>query len=257
MIVLIVIAAVIAVIVFILNIPVSAYIRYYGGKPDIRVTFAFVQLFPKKQKKNKSNKPPGKSPKAVRSGSEKKKKPDKPHENKSIPQKTDEKLSDNSTESKENEKTENDGKKSSLSVNPLEKLSAFLDDLSEKKNAVQLLAELVMGPLKRLCGKIRIDDLKIDFAAADDDAFNAAILYGKANAAVYNTLSTVRCFVPVSVVRIRIDCLFNTPADKCRWDGEFKVKLRPASLVNAILAVLFCYIKEKSKYAPVMGLINK
>lgn len=82
------------------------------------------------------------------------------------------------------------------------------------------------------------------------------MLYGKVNAAVYNALSAVRCFVPVSVTRIKIDCLFNTPAEKCRWDGECKIRLRPASLLNAIIAVVFGYAKDKEKYAPVMALFK-
>lgn len=46
------------------------------------------------------------------------------------------------------------------------------------------------------------------------------MLYGKVNAAVYNALSAVRCFVPVSVTGIKIDCLFNTPAENAGGTGS-------------------------------------
>lgn len=266
MIVLIILAVIIFLLVLTLNIPVSAYIRYYDGKPDIKVSFLFAQLYPARPKKEKKKKLPKKQKKKEKSVSEENFSPKKqdsssapeaPTESGSETEKEEDKDIPQKAAAEKKEKKSDEEREKTPRQNPLEKLSALLDDLTEKKNAVQLLAELVIGPLKKLGGKLRIDDLKIDFAAADDDACNAALLYGKVNAAVYNALSAVRCFVPVSVTGIRIDCLFNTPAEKCRWDGEFKIKLRPASLVNALLAVAFGYIKDTKKYAPVMALFGK
>lgn len=262
MIVLIILAVIIFLLVLTLNIPVSAYIRYYDGNPDIKVSFLFAQLYPARPKKEKKKKPHKKHKRGKKSISEEESS-SKQKNFSAAPEASPESGSGSEKEEsadipqKAAADTEGGKNEKNPRQNPLEKLSALIDGLTEKKNSVQLLTELIMDPLKRLGGKLRIDDLKIDFAAADDDACNAALLYGKVNAAVYNTLSAVRCFVPVSVTGIRIDCLFNTPAEKCRWDGEFKIKLRPASLVNALLAVAFGYIKEKEKYAPVMALFGK
>ena len=253
----IIIIAVILLIVLAVNIPVTAYIRYHDGEADVKVSFLFKQLYPHVEKKKRQKRKRKKHRKNIKKAETK---PDAPEEHTAPPDKDkqeetpreDTPPEENSEESSENTPKKHKPKKKSL----IERLNTKLDELNEKKNSVQLAFELLKEPLKKLGGKVRIDDLKIDFAAADEDAYEAAMLYGKVNAAVYNALSAVRCFVPVSVTGIKIDCLFNTPAEKCRWDGECKIRLRPASLLNAIIAVAFGYAKDKEKYAPVMALFK-
>lgn len=253
----IIIIAVILLIVLAVNIPVTAYIRYHDGEADVKVSFLFKQLYPHVEKKKRQKRKRKKHRKNIKKAE---KKPASPEEH-TAP--TDEDKQEESPredtppeedteESSENTPKKHKPKKKSL----IERLNTKLDELNEKKSSVQLAFELLKEPLKKLGGKVSIDDLKIDFAAADEDAYEAAMLYGKVNAAVYNALSAVRCFVPVSVTGIKIDCLFNTPAEKCRWDGECKIRLRPASLLNAIIAVVFGYAKDKEKYAPVMALFK-
>lgn len=253
----IIIIAVILLIVLTVNIPVTAYIRYHDGEADVKVSFLFKQLYPHVEKKRRQKRKRKKHRKNIKKAETK---PDAPEEHtaptdedkQEEPPREDTTPEENSEESSENTPKKHKPKKKSL----IERLNTKLDELNEKKSSVQLAFELLKGPLKKLGGKVRIDDLKIDFAAADEDAYEAAMLYGKVNAAVYNALSAVRCFVPVSVTGIKIDCLFNTPAEGCRWDGECKIRLRPASLLNAIIAVVFGYAKDKEKYAPVMALFK-
>lgn len=253
----IIIIAVILLIVLAVNIPVTAYIRYHDGEADVKVSFLFKQLYPHVEKKRRQKRKRKKHRKNIKKAETKPASPEEhtapPDEDKQEePPREDTTPEENSEESSENTPKKHKPKKKSL----IERLNTKLDELNEKKSSVQLAFELLKEPLKKLGGKIRIDDLKIDFAAADEDAYEAAMLYGKVNAAVYNALSAVRCFVPVSVTGIKIDCLFNTPAEKCRWDGECKIRLRPASLLNAIIAVVFGYAKDKEKYAPVMALFK-
>ncbi len=257
----IIIIAVILLIVLAVNIPVTAYIRYHDGEADVKVSFLFKQLYPHVEKKKRQKRKRKKHRKNIKKAKKKPAseeisfdEPDAPEEH-TAPTDEDKQEAppeENSEESSENTPKKHRPKKKSL----IERLNTKLDELNEKKSSVQLAFELLKEPLKKLGGKVRIDDLKIDFAAADEDAYEAAMLYGKVNAAVYNALSAVRCFVPVSVTGIKIDCLFNTPAEKCRWDGECKIRLRPASLLNAIIAVVFGYAKDKEKYAPVMALFK-
>lgn len=260
MIALIIIIAVIMLIVLTLNIPVTAYIRYHDGEADIKIRFLSKQLYPRIEKKKRQKRKRKKRRNNI-------KKPENKPLSEEISFETSEPVEDKpkssaeestaSEEEKGSEKAaEESPKKEKQGAGLLERLNAKLDELNEKKSAVQTAFELVKEPLKKLGGKVRIDDLMIDFAAADEDAYEAAMLYGKVNAAVYNALSVVRCFVPVSVTGIKIDCLFNTPAEKCRWDGECKVRLRPASLLNAIIAVVFGYAKDKEKYAPAAALFK-
>lgn len=253
----IIIIAVILLIVLAVNIPVTAYIRYHDGEADVKVSFLFKQLYPHVEKKKRQKRKRKKHRKNIKKAEKKPASPEEhtapPDEDKQgEPPREDTTPEENSEESSEKSAQKHKPKKKSL----IERLNTKLDELNEKKSSVQLAFELLKEPLKKLGGKVRIDDLKIDFAAADEDAYEAAMLYGKVNAAVYNALSAVRCFVPVSVTGIKIDCLFNTPAEKCRWDGECKIRLRPASLLNAIIAVVFGYAKDKEKYAPVMALFK-
>lgn len=253
----IIIIAVILLIVLAVNIPVTAYIRYHDGEADVKVSFLFKQLYPHVEKKKRQKRKRKKHRKNIKKAETKPASPEEhtapPDEDKQEePPREDTPPEEDTEESSENTPKKHKPKKKSL----IERLNTKLDELNEKKSSVQLAFELLKEPLKKLGGKVRIDDLKIDFAAADEDAYEAAMLYGKVNAAVYNALSAVRCFVPVSVTGIKIDCLFNTPAEKCRWDGECKIRLRPASLLNAIIAVVFGYAKDKEKYAPVMALFK-
>ena len=261
MIALIIIIAVIMLIVLTLNIPVTAYIRYHDGEADIKIRFLSKQLYPRIEKKKRQKRKRKKRRNNI-------KKPENKPLSEEIsfdaaepveedkPKAATEKSTASEEESGSDKTAEESPTKEKHGAGLLERLNAKLDELNGKKNAVQTAFELVKEPLKKLGGKVRIDDLMIDFAAADEDAYEAAMLYGKVNAAVYNALSVVRCFVPVSVTGIKIDCLFNTPAEKCRWDGECKVRLRPASLLNAIIAVVFGYAKDKEKYAPVTALFK-
>ena len=263
----IIIIAVILLIVLAVNIPVTAYIRYHDGEADVKVSFLFKQLYPHVEKKKRQKRKRKKHRKNIKKAETKPAseeisfdEPDASEEHTAPPDedkqeeppREDTTPEEDTEESSENTPKKHKPKKKSL----IERLNTKLDELNEKKSSVQLAFELLKEPLKKLGGKVRIDDLKIDFAAADEDAYEAAMLYGKVNAAVYNVLSAVRCFVPVSVTGIKIDCLFNTPAEKCRWDGECKIRLRPASLLNAIIAVVFGYAKDKEKYAPVMALFK-
>lgn len=250
----IIIIAVILLIVLAVNIPVTAYIRYHDGEADVKVSFLFKQLYPHVEKKKRQKRKRKKHRKNIKKAETKPASEEISFDEPDAPEEPTAPTDEHKQEKPLTENTPQKHKPKKKSL--IERLNTKLDELNEKKSSVQLAFELLKEPLKKLGGKVRIDDLKIDFAAADEDAYEAAMLYGKVNAAVYNALSAVRCFVPVSVTGIKIDCLFNTPAEKCRWDGECKIRLRPASLLNAIIAVVFGYEKDKEKYAPVMALFK-
>ena len=262
---LIIIAALIFVILLTVNIPVEAYIRFYGKKADIKVKYLFLCLYPRKEK-------PPKNPSKKKEGRKKDKPPEgeKPSEGKKTPVLEEDTAADNTEKSPHENISPNDkpadadkspekeAKTEKEEKPPLrDRKNAKHDEITAKKEQVSLLLELVIPPLRKFGGKIRIDDVIIDFAAADEDAAKAAISYGRLGAAVYDGISFLRCFVGMSVRSVNVSCLYNTPADKSRYDGECKIRLRPASLINAVLAVGFGYITNKKKYSPVMELIRK
>lgn len=255
--VLIIIAVIIFLILLTLNIPVEAYIRFYGGKLDIKVRYLFLSIYPRKEK------PPKKAKKKHKKNKEY---PTIPNDDTAEKEQTD--TAEATTDTSDTkaapaddipaaEKKERPPKQKSDKPPLLDRINDKLDELSEKKNSVSLLMELIGEPLKRFGGKLRIDDVIIDCAAADEDAAKAAVFYGTVGSAVYNTISFIRQFAAMSVKSVNISCLYNTPSDKSRFDGECKLHLRPASLVNAIFAVLFGYMKDKEKYSPVMELLGK
>ena len=260
MVVLIIIAVIIFLILLTLNIPVEAYIRFYGGKLDIKVKYLFLSIYPRKEK----------PPKKAKKGHKKYKEyPPLPaddtadKEQTDTPQTADEvTAADTEPDPADDdipiaEKKERPPKTKAEKPPLMDRINDKLDELAEKKNSISLLMELIGEPLKRFGGKLRIDDVIIDCAAADEDAAKAAVFYGTIGSAVYNTISFLRQFIAMSVKSVNISCLYNTPSDKSRFDGECKLHLRPASLVNAIFAVLFGYMKDKEKYSPVMELLGK
>lgn len=259
MIVIIIIAVIIFLILLSLNIPVEAYIKFYGGKLDIKVRYLFLSIYPRKEKPPKKVKKGHKKykeyPPLPADDTKDKEQTGTPAAADEVQKPTDTKADAADDDTPKSEKKERTPKAEKLPLT--DRINDKLDELSEKKNSVSLLLELIAEPLKRFGGKLRIDDVIIDCAAADEDAARAAVSYGAIGSAVYNTISFLRQFVAMSVKSVNISCLYNTPSDKSRFDGECKLHLRPASLVNAIFAVLFGYMKDKEKYSPVMELIGK
>lgn len=269
---LIIFSVILLLILIAVNIPVEAYIRFYGGKADISVNYSFLKLFPKTDKKKKQKKKKDKPTKTDSADTSPDISPEE--ENKTADESTsDSQSSDKSENSEKSEEKPSDDKqtedtadteskpekKSDGEEKPplLDRISNKLDELEEKKNQIQLLLELILPPLKKLGGKIRIDDLLIDFAAADEDAAKAAISYGRLGAAVYNLISAIRQYIRITILSVNISCLYNTPSEKSRYDGELKIRLRPASVLNALSAVIFGYLFNMKKYSPVMELIRK
>lgn len=266
---LIIFSVILLLILIAVNIPVEAYIRFYGGKADISVKYSFLKLFPKADKKKKQQKKKDKPLKADSadtspgtSSEEENKTADESTSDTSDSENTDKSekiLTDNNKTDVNTSEESNSEKEADSEEKPpfLDRISNKLDELEEKKNQIQLLLELILPPLKKLGGKIRIDDLLIDFAAADEDAAKAAISYGRLGAAVYNLISAIRQYIRITILSVNISCLYNTPSEKSRYDGELKIRLRPASVLNALSAVIFGYLFNMKKYSPVMELIRK
>ncbi len=233
---LIIAAVIVILIVFLLNCPAVVYISFYDNKPDIRVKYLFLTLFPKKEKEAEKEESTE----------------DKPEE-KSADENGTEAVTEDDKKLLEGDNKEEKKKKQPF----FERISALIDDLTAKKDAFLDLWELCSGHLKRLCGKISIDRLKIDFAAADEDAAQAALAYGRLNGAVYNVLGFMRSLIKVKIESVNIDCLFNTPSEQSRYDAQMRVKLRPASVLNAVGGILLGYVGGLKKYSAALSVFMK
>ena len=147
MIVLIIIAVIIFLILLTLNIPAEAYIRFYGGKLDIKVKYLFLSIYPRKEK------PPQKAKKGHRKYKEYPPLPaddtaDK--EQTDTPQTADEVIdtSDTVPDPADDdipiaEKKERPPKTKAEKPPLMDRINGKLDELIEKKNSISLLMELI------------------------------------------------------------------------------------------------------------------
>ena len=124
----------------------------------------------------------------------------------------------------------------------------LLDSLSQKKDAVLAAVDLIKAPTIRFLKKIYGTGLVLDFTAADEDPFKAAVTYGALNTAAYNVIEGIRSITRLDVKSVTIDCLYDTPSEKSVYDGEVWIKLRPASLTNYVAALVFKFLFGLKKY---------
>ncbi len=64
--------------------------------------------------------------------------------------------------------------------------------------------------LRRLCKNIHIYKIKLDFIVANEDAYEAALGYGKANILVYNVIAFLHIFFNVNIDHVNITCGYNS-----------------------------------------------
>lgn len=291
---LVIISSVILLIILLLNFPVTAYLKFYDKRLTIAVKYLGIPLLPKREKAPRKKKrrrkkpsldPPSKSLPQDEgeeifediadiglSGTETETGGDVPREyvppsdvREILQAAKDEPSSQpgetNEQPEKPNKKNLRKRRKSKKEKPPgkAEKkpLSDILESLESKKDAAALLWELCGGRVTRLIGKVRITGLVIDFAAAHEDAAKAAVSYGALCAAFYDMLGTLMSITPIGISSIRIDCLYNTPSEKSRYDCEAKIKLRPSSVLNALAGIAAAYIAGGQKYKPALEEFTK
>lgn len=250
MVALLIIAGIILIIAILLNCPLRAFVSYYGGKPEIKVKYLFLTLYPQKERKPKKKKSrkkvkPAKSDKKAKQPpaqvkpAEQTEKKEAPEENVS----REKPVSD--TEKKPNVKPDTDTSEEKESISDkLEGITGQLGELKEKWELLKVILQASKKGLRRILRNIRFYDIQLDFIVADEDAYEAAMKYGKVNAAVYGGISFLRTFFTISLKKINIQCLFNSP--KSSYEGGFTVYVTPAVVLTAGIgiAVRFLLLKR-------------
>ncbi|MCX7658503.1 MAG: DUF2953 domain-containing protein [Oscillospiraceae bacterium] len=222
-----IIGGILLLFAILLNCPIIAEIKYLGAIFEIKVKYIGFIVYPPKKKpdgEEKLKSPEAEvSPKeAVSSGIKSSKKTVKAVQ-------------------KDISKKSTHGKKAKHKEGKNDK-----GDLLEKIKAVKVILESSKKGLRRLVKGIRICDINLDFAVADEDAYNAAINYGIVNTAVFNVISFLRTFFTVSIEKINIICRFNS--SQSNYDGSCKVKLRPITAILAAGSIYFHYLANTKKY---------
>lgn len=275
MIALIIIAAIMLLVLTALNIPMVARVTYYSGKLRVKAQYLSFTLFSLGDDESENTVDDEKDASQPKNTQESKNETllhsllDTEVDEDFVPQDFDSAApgefssntppkTDNGKRAEKKAGDDSSEKKNIRESSPKRQkksLNELLDYVLEKKEQLQLIWELCSPDLRRLFGKITIYNVIVDFDAAGDDACETALLYGKMWAAVTNALGLLTSLFRVKLKKIRINCLYNLSSDNIRYDGEAKLRLRPASLVNAVISVLCGYLINKRKYEPLIRLL--
>ncbi len=226
---LIVIAAIILVFAFFLNMKIRAEVKYIGGELDFKVKYLWFTIYPLKEKKPKKPKKK-KSVRKTKASSE---------QESSV-----QNVNDESGESAADTSGEADSESSAMGNQEMsgekakkEKLSEKLDKLKDIIEKVKIIWSVSKKRLKRIFTHIYIDDLMIDFVIAGGDAYETAMNYGRISAVTYNAITAVRLLFPITVKTVDIVCDFD--GKKSVYDCEVKITARPATILSAGFGILF------------------
>lgn len=219
-----IIAGIILFFAIILNIPIKAFLSYDGKNFIISVKYAFIKIFPVKPKKEK--------PKRVKKKADTDKPPD------------DDKMA---AESSVSEDDDIDDTSEKFFDPDADKKKEKKGGLSEKLDTLKSYIPLIEDcktPLLKLLKTLKITGLDLNIIAANEDALNAALLYGSLNAAVYNLLAVIMKAFIVKVKSVNIGCNFNDPHTVIKI--SFAAELTPARIIACAFVLLIAYIKFKN-----------
>ncbi|MGN0601477.1 MAG: hypothetical protein ACI4I7_02065 [Oscillospiraceae bacterium] len=263
--------SIIAAVVIILHFSVRAYLKFDDEGFEIKVKYLFINLYPRKPKKEKIKRTKVKPQKLKN----KKKKEftdniDDDFSSEIISENTEDintEFEDNSDFVSESINTtienpkntsydENNDKSSSIKHNEKSKRKNNKTDIKKeskfsefKEKYYKIKPYLPMGwkYFKKLLKTIRITDLKINVEVGREDAHEAAIYYGTVQGILFNTLGELANAFTVKIRKADVNCVF--VKNTIDGEGECFIRVRP----SAMIAIAFCvgvnfgivYLKQK------------
>lgn len=243
MIALYIIGGIILFIAILLHCPVRAKISFIDKKFDMSVKYLFFTIYPMKEKK-----PNKKKIKQKKKTAEKK-------------EVVSEEIKEETSTSEKEEETE---EKPSSEPPPIpsekkkkekkpkltkEEKEERKKELLEKIELVKMILASAGKGLKKLLSAIKLYDIAIDIDVANEDAYDAAIGYGRMNMIVYNAISFLRTFFTVSIDHVKINCVYNS--DKSKYDAAVNVHAIPSTILCAaiIIGTKFLVLYQRKKRA--------
>ncbi len=251
-----IILGIIALIVILLHFSVRVTLKAKTGeKPFFEVKYLFITIFPRKSKKPKKGKEPPAEDKeqykseftdediekllenaqAIDAEEEKQAKTpavkavDVKEETASTASETEEtaeQVSEAKTEKAEAETSED--AKEQPKESGLKKLKA-------KFLMIKPYIPMAWKYFKKILKTIRITKLDIEITSGKEDAYEAAMMYGKLNAALYNVIALLSRIFTVRVLKnTKVNCVFNEKTFE--YDVSTVVLVRPSTLI----AIAFC-----------------
>lgn len=264
-----IILGIIAFIVILLHFSVKVKLfAESGGKPEIEVKWLFIKIFPRDAEDNGKEKVTDKKKKTKAAPSDTDftdeqieqmiEQANIADEQEETPQDTEniEKTEDieeteaaaetklekvkltkeQKKELKEQKKAEKAAKKAEKAAKKAEKANeeSGLAKIKRYFNMAKPYIPMAWKAVKKLLKTIRFNKLDVRLVSGKDDAYEAAMAYGKLNAAVCNGISVIDSIFRVKAKNIRIDCDFNEKTFKYRVSTV--VMVRP----SALIAIVFC-----------------
>lgn len=114
------------------------------------------------------------------------------------------------------------------------KKKSKLDDLKEKYNVIKPYIPMGWKYFKKLLKTIRFTDTKIELSIGKEDAYEAAMFYGKVQGGLFNVIALISGIFTVKIKKADVNCIFNEKAFD--YDIHTVVRVRP----SAVIAICFC-----------------
>lgn len=251
-IVLYILLGIIAFIVILLHFSVRATIKASRQGVDIKVKWLFFTLYPRKPKKPKKPKkkkgepetPPetAQQPDLSENGLEQFiKEAEEVQKDTTVEEKT-EKTDDTvieektvSTESKTvKTKTKKKKDKQPKTSEETTEKKGKIAQLKDKFKAIKPYIPTGWKFFKKLLKKIRFTNITADVTVGKEDAYEAAVWYGKVQGILFGLFGWLGSIFTVKLKRVDVHCKFNEKVT----DGEIflKVKVRPSTMIH----IAFC-----------------
>jgi len=222
----IIISVIILIFTIFLNIKIKAEISYIGGEFLFTVKYLCFTIFPfktKKEKKKKKEKKSKKSQNVIQEIDNNEISADVQN----VSEIQDE--TEHTTEQVQVNEKKKKGKKESL--------SAKIDKICNILEKVKIIWNVSKKHLLNIFKQIYIEELMVDFLFADEDAYKAAMNYGKFSAAIYNLINLIRTFFTVTIKTVDIACDFDSKESV--YDFSTKITVKPSTILSAVFGILF------------------
>lgn len=259
-IVLYILLGIIALIVILLHFSVRATIKASKQGVDIKVKWLFFTFYPRKPKKPKKPKKKKGEPDAVPEQTAEQpdlsengieqfiKEAEEVQEQTAAEEKTEEtqdtaakeEAATAKSEKKDNKKEKKKAKEPKPKEKP-EKEKGKLAQLKDKFNAIKPYIPTGWKYFKKLLKKIRFTNIEADVTVGKEDAYEAAVWYGKVQGILFGLFGWLSCIFTVKLKHVDVHCRFNEKIT----DGEIslKVKVRPSTMIHIAFCLGFNFLR--------------
>lgn len=118
---------------------------------------------------------------------------------------------------------------------PKPKKQGKLSQIKEKWNMIKPYAPLTWKTLRRLLKKIRFYNTEIDIMLGNEDPYKAAVNYGYANMAFYQSLAFLCMIFSIKIKSCDLNTEFTEKKLEVKFSGNVYIR------VSTILGILLCY----------------